>query len=101
MFREGSRKAPEALLARRAVDGTHRTNGLGAWMRAMICGVTSSHVSIGIASKPFCTASVTWGLPPYLNHIVSSRSVSCSARSRPRAIERTKPEMAGTTYLTS
>ena len=59
MFREGSRKAPEALLARRAVDGTHRTNGLGAWMRAMICGVTSSHKSAEMSSQPACTASQT------------------------------------------
>ena len=55
---------------------------------------------MGMASKPACTASVTCGLAPYLNHIVSSRSVSCSARSRPSAIERTKPLIAGTTYLT-
>ena len=75
-----------------------RTAAIGLWMRAMICGVTSSHVSIGIVSKPCCTASSTAGLAPYLNHIVSRRNVSWSARSRPRAIERTKPLMAGTTY---
>ena len=89
MFREGSRKAPEALLARRAVDGTHRTNGLGAWMRAMICGVTSSHKSAEMSSQPACTAASTSARWPCVNQSVSNRSRSCSAEpSRVSAVDR-------------
>ena len=70
---------------------TERRTDSGVWMRAMICGVTRSRVSIGIASSPL-HPSVT-GLPPYLNHTVSSRSVpqravapgAISAQSRWRA----------------
>ena len=81
-------QAPEALLARRAVDGTHRTNGLGAWMRAMICGVTSSHKSAEMSSQPACTAASTSARWPCVNQSVSNRSRSCSAEpSRVSAVD--------------
>ena len=74
-----------------------RTAGVGEWMRAMICGVTSSQRSAEISSHPACTAASTSARAPYLNQSVSSRSKSCSARSRPSAMDRKNPRTAGTT----
>ena len=76
-----------------------RTSGVGLWMRAMTCGMTASQVSTAMASTPSRTAASTSGDGPYLNHSVSRRRMSCSACSRPSAIEREKPRTAGTTYL--
>mmetsp|Transcript_35555 Transcript_35555/g.93374 ORF Transcript_35555/g.93374 Transcript_35555/m.93374 type:complete len:281 (+) Transcript_35555:689-1531(+) len=73
-----------------------RMVGLGLWMRAMICGVTESHVSMGVMVRPLAMALSTRMSPPCWNQRVSSRRMSCSLRCSPRAMERKKASMAGT-----
>lgn len=89
-----------------------RTLGSGAWIRAMscegrahqlrpmrtgqqepgllTCGMTSSQVSMDTERKPSMMAVETSATWPYLNQSVKSRSVSCSALSGERAIDRKK-----------
>lgn len=75
---------------------SRRTRGDGAVMRAMICGITSSHVSTITLAKPSLTACDTSSWWPYLNHSVSRRSVSCRLLPLASAIERKKPCTDGT-----
>jgi hypothetical protein len=53
-----------------------RTGADGEWMRAMICGITTSHVSMLTCWKPSSSARSTSAAAPWLNHSVSSRRMS-------------------------
>ena len=81
-----------------------RTGGELLWMRATICGITASHVSMDTCPKPSMSAASTSGAAPWLNHRVSRRRISCRGpplrfwgAEPPSAILRKKPEMAGAT----
>ena len=67
-------------------DTCARTMRLGVSIRATICGITCSHVSMGTSLKPRCRLVATLGSSPYSNHTVSRRRMSCSADSLPRML---------------
>eukprot|EP00959_Pyramimonas_sp_CCMP1952_P260694 5450823-Pyramimonas_sp.AAC.1 len=69
----------------------------------MICGMTTSQVSMDTCWKPSSSARSTSAAAPWLNHSVSSRRMSC--RHPPRrllvpssAMEEKKPCTAGDTW---
>jgi hypothetical protein len=75
----------------------------GMLMRAMICGMTLSHVSMDSWLKPSSIAATTSHLFPYLNHRVRSLRISCCtcplfffSADKPKSIDRTNPFTAGT-----
>ena len=73
-----------------------RTGGELLWMRATICGITASHVSMDTCPKPSMSAASTSGAAPWLNHRVSRRRISCCGVhpcvSGARTAERDTPE---------
>jgi hypothetical protein len=60
-----------------SLSRAEHTCGLLVWMRAMICGITTSQVSMLTRPKPSCSAASTSGAEPHVNHSVSNRRMSC------------------------
>src|SRR5271170_3787615 len=67
-------------------------------MRAMSWGMTSSHVSMLTEVNPSLTTWLTSLFPPWANHKVSNRNVSCRELVFDKAMDLKNPLVAGTTW---
>ena len=97
-MRDCGKRSPSPVRRRRR---SSRISPEGVWIRAMSCGITSSHVLMCTSANPSSRASFTSRRAPYLNHSVRMRRMSCSTFSLPlvdrfRETDRKNPRTAGT-----